>query len=336
MKISVILPTNKKNSEEELEKMKKVCSVRDIWSPNPIFNWDFTAPLDDWVYDAEHILEPTLSCLFGQVFNDYEVLLCHKYPEDAEELLESYDGYDIKLIREKPSIWHELGDEYPTVNNNRNTGIIEARGELLLFLDDNTIFGPYLLKRAWEEYKKGYYITARAIRRIRYDPEAKPSETHSRKTLVDKDIYGVQNFNNVKSGGIIPKSATWTYCCSVSLEDTLRINGMDEIWDGNFGGTDQDFGRRLSVVSDIKRKLIGNIYEFAHKSPRQKLRNDEILRQICGQMIPKHVRANSWKPTEAEMRRYKKWHETHIGYLDPNWDRFLDVNMFNLDDIRNE
>ena len=111
---------------------------------------------------------------------------------------------------------------------------------------------------------------------------------------------------------------------------------LHNCWDGNFGGTDQDFGIRLARVSKYKRKLMGTIYEFKHTSPRQKLRDDGILRQICGQWLPKHVRANEWKPTEAEMRRYKRWHESNIGYLNPLWNRFLDVPMYDLRELRNK
>lgn len=333
MKISVILPTNKINTQEELDKFNEIHMK--IKGHKIFGTWEFSNLNVDALHYVEHVLQPTLHCLSEQTFDDFEVLLCHRYPDDAEQLVKDFSNYmDIKLIKEKPSIWHELGDEFRTVNNIRNTGIIKAKGELLLFLDDYTIFGPDLLQKAWDAYQDGYYITARGMRRIRYNPEAEPKETRTRKAIVDKGIYSSYNFNHVSDGDIIPNSASWTYCCTVSLEEALRINGFDEIYDGNFGGTDQDFGVRLAKITKYKRKLLGTVYEFAHKSPRMILRNDEILRQICGQMFPKHVRANEWKPREAEMRRYRKWHQTYIGYLDPLWDKFLDVPMYDLKEKR--
>lgn len=343
MKISVILPTNKKNSKEELDRFHEVGKIVGD-RRNTYLNGDFTQCCRDYVYDfpedaCGHVLSPTIRALRAQIFDDFEVLICHRYPDDIEEFLSIFDETEtnakLRVIKEKPSIWHEFGDEYRTVNNIRNTGIIEAKGELLLFLDDYTIFNENLLQQAWDAYKDGYYITARGMRRIRYDPKAKSGETPTRRDIADKGIRSSYNFNNINDGDIIPNSATWTYCCTVSLEETLKVNGFDEVWDGNFGGTDQDFGRRLARVSDYKRKLMGTIYEFAHKSARQELRNDEILRQICGQMFPTHVRANEWKPTEQEMRRYKRWHESNIGYLNPLWNRFLDVEMYDLRELRN-
>jgi len=323
MKISVILPTNKRNSPELLKEMRNISSIT---RKKTIFNEDFTL-LSGWG-DCRHYLYPTLECLSKQIFLDYEVIICHKYPEDLNDLIDFYPK--LKLIKEKPSIWHQLGN-YPTVNNNRNTGIMNAKGELLVFLDDMTIFNKHLLRDIWNTYKDGYYSTAKAIRRIRYNPDAKVMEKGNRKTYVDNGIYGAENFHNINIGDKIHNAATWTYCCSMSREECLEINGFDEIYDGNFGGTDQDIGRRLIRISKYKRKLIGNIYEFAHKSHKHTVRYDEMFRQICGQSpIPKHIRANSWKPTPLELKRYKRWHLHTHGEMDVNWNKFMDIPLYNI------
>jgi len=335
-KISVILPTNKINTKEELDKFKKIQSIT---QNNLVINKEFTTLCNNYLNskDAPHILTPTLLSLVNQSFIDFEVILCHKHPEDIRDDFEwicNHLELNGRLIKEKSSIWHELGDKYRTVNNIRNTGLIHAKGELILFLDDYTVFNKNLLQNAWDAYQDGYYITARGMRRIRYDPKATPTEKFSRKSIVDKNIYSSYNFNNIKEGEIIPISATWTYCCSVSLRDCLSVNGFDEIWDGNFGGTDQDFGRRLEKITKYKRKLIGTIYEFSHKSPRMKVRNDEIFRAIIGQTIPKYIKANNWKPTKAEIDRYKRWHRKNVGKLDSYWDKFMNVPLYNIGDFR--
>ncbi len=332
-KITVILPTNRVNTPENIAKLHKIAG---ICEKNTVFNADFTENTLKYVKNASNIIEITLSSLFSQDFDNFEVILCHKYPKKVEKVVKMYEkeGFYVNLVKEKPSIWHKLGD-FPTVNNIRNTGIIYSKGELLLFLDDYTIFSPNLLKKAWNEYQKGYYITARGRRRIRYNPEAEPLETPTRRTLVDKGVYSSYNFNNIEEGDRIPNPATWTYCCSVSLEDCLKINGFDEIYDGNFGGTDQDFGRRLAKVSNKKRRLMGEIYEFAHKSPRHKIRIDEVMRDVFGQSPnPKYIRANSWKPNKKDIIRYKRWHERVKGDLNPLWNKFMDIPLYNISDMR--
>jgi hypothetical protein len=264
--------------------------------------------------------------------NDYEVLLCHKHPEDLKGAIKCFETrMNIKVLKEKPSIWHDLG-KYPTINNIRNTGLINATGELILFLDDLTLFGPNLLETVWNEYREGYCTTAKAIRRIRYEENAIEGETPSRKNIINGKIRGVMNFIDIPLGATISTAATWTYCTTATLDECIQVNGMDEIWDGSFGGTDQDFGRRLAKITKYRRKLAGEIYEFS-SAPRGKikLRDDEMLRAICNQAPnPVHIRANSWKPIDKQLNRYEKYHKNNLGELDKNWNKMLEVPLFDL------
>jgi hypothetical protein len=313
----VILPTYRKNCQEELDNLhnyqKYINTSR--------FGEEFEYLYNNFVKDATHILNPTIWCLLNQTFKDFEIVLCHKYPEDY--FLWNKEGLHINLVKEKDSIWHSLGD-YATVNNNRNTGILNATGELLFFLDDMTIFNENLLQTVWDNYKDGFYTTCKAIKRIK---------------VVDDKIIGTEKMKG-NEGDEIPNTATWTYGMSVSMKECLKINGMDEIWDGSFGGTDADFGRRLNQISRYKRKLGPTIYEFTHyneQKKRPKIRDDEMFRQICGQSpVPKHILANSWKPTDSERLIYKKWHESTIGELDKNWDSFMRVQLYNLKELKSE
>jgi hypothetical protein len=97
-----------------------------------------------------------------------------------------------------------------------------------------------------------------------------------------------------------------------------------------------DFGRRLDRVSRYKRKAGPTIYEFTHymeQDKRKKIRDDEKFREICWQLqIPRHIRANNWKPTKVEMIYYEKWHKENIGELDRNWNQFINVPLYNLKD----
>jgi len=308
MKISVILPTYRLNNSNELDNLHNYgnYNLKDI-------DTEFARLYNKYVIGCNHILEPTIECLHNQSFSDFEIILCHKHPEDVQHFK------DIRIVKEKPSLWHELGD-YATVNNIRNTGIIHARGELLFFLDDMTIFNENLLQNVWNNYEVGYYTTCKSIKRIKVENDK---------------IIGNRKINSIL-GSIIPNSMSWTYGMSVSLEDTLNINGFDEIYDGSFGGTDMDFGRRLSQVSYHQRKVGSTIYEFTHYSEqkkRKKIRDDEILRRICGQSPnPIHIKANSWKPTKVEYNRYENWHMKNMLNVDSNWDKFMDVSLYNLKD----
>lgn len=329
MKISVILPTFRRNTKEELSTLWDFFGY--FPDKNPLGK-EFKELYYDYVYYEElekcnHILEPTLNSLISQKFDDFEIILCHKYPEDITELIRYYKDTrfpPIKIIKEKDSIWHKLGN-YPTVNNIRNSGILNASGELLFFLDDMCIFNQDLLQKIWDNYTNGCYTTCKVFKRI---------------TIVDDKIRGTEKFAGAVEGSDIPNYSTWTYGMSVSKEECLAINGFDEIYDGSFGGTDLDFGRRLNLITKYKRKVGPTIYEFSHshqKIEHKQIRNDEIIRQIFGQSpSPRYVRANSWKPTELQINQYKEWHIKNKGELDENWCKFTDVPLYNLKDLRNE
>jgi hypothetical protein len=324
MKISVILPTYRKNCQEELENLWNYFNFKIYFDS---VSQEFASLY--WIYvnsgygsKCNHILEPTLKSLFYQKFDDFEVILCHKYPEDVASLPEYLSGMNLKIIKEKDSIWHKLVD-YATVNNIRNTGILNASGELFFFLDDMTIFNENLLQTVWNNYKDGYYTTCKTIKRIK---------------VIDDKVVGTEKFTGMREGDGIPNSATWTYGMSVSMKECLKINGFDEIYDGSFGGTDADFGRRLSQVSRYKRKVGPTIYEFTHyteQKKRKKIRDDEKLRSICGQSpIPHFLIANSWKPKQEQITEYEVWHKANIGELDKNWNKFMEVPFINLSEMR--
>jgi hypothetical protein len=314
-KISVILPTFRVNTKEELDELH---NYGNHLNDNPLGN-EFSELYNKHTSKCKHILELTINALENQTFKDFELLLCHKYPEDVYNIREDYT-LPITLIKEKDSVWHSLGN-YPTVNNIRNTGIMNATGELLFFLDDMCIFNENLLQKVWNNYINNYYTTCKVFKRI---------------TIVDGKLRGSEKFVGGSEGTGIPNYSTWTYGMSVSKDECLAINGFDEIYDGSFGGTDLDFGRRLNLITQYNRKVGPTIYEFSHshqKIQHKQIRNDEILRQIFGQSpVPKHTRANAWKPTAMQRYQYKLWHTKNKGELDVNWDKFMNVPLYNLGD----
>lgn len=320
MKISVILPTYRTNTKEELQNLIDIAhkSISGSFSEefSNLCEWYMVPSDEDTI---THILEPTLMSLMCQKFKDFEVILCHKHPEDVKELVDRFKKFiDIKVIKEKDSIWHKLGD-YPTVNNIRNTGIMEAKGELLYFLDDMCIFGDTLLEQVWKNYEEGYYTTNKTVKRIKIENDK---------------IVGSPKLKLIDDGLMISNSITWSYGMSVSREECLEINGFDELYDGSFGGTDIDFGRRLKQISTYRRRCGQTIYEFAHyvnKMQNKMVRDDEMFRQIIKQSpIPKNIRANLWKPTKNEIKRYEIWHKKNVGDLNPHWNKFMDVKLYDM------
>jgi hypothetical protein len=337
--ISVILPTYRFNTKERIKILKDyrehILTIED--PPTD----EFIDIVDDRVGDINHFLDITLRSLERQSNkNELEILLCHKYPEDVKDLVKDYD-MNIKVLKEKPSIWHKLGD-YPTVNNIRNTGIIKSSGDLLWFLDDYTFFNSDVTNDISNKWKNGETITSRSMRRIRYQYDGETEhKTPNRSHFLFGNMSSGFNFTLYEFGEIIPQQCTWTYSCTVSKEDCLEINGFDEIYDGSFGGTDEDFGLRLQKNGSSYDRVLANniIYEFGHDSKRKKgresVRIDRMFRKINRQLpIPIHIRANNWKPTKSNNNRYKKWHLNKYGEIDDNWDNFMNVPLYDIEKLK--
>jgi len=341
-KISVILTTNRlnKNVIHKMNEIQKGLEETDDY--NSIFTDEFIE-LAGWnLFNAKHILEPTLNCLESQTFKDFELIISHRYPEDAEELVREYQkecNFPIKLVKEKPSIWHKLGPQYQTVANNKNTGVINADGELIWHIDDLIIFNKYILEEIWNLWKEGKYMTGRSFRCIKYDKDKynyeKEQKLGPRKVEFIKDGWRGEHkpltFTD-EIHPVIPMNMFWTCSATVSMEEMLEINGYDELYDGALAGIDMDAGNRLAMISKYKRVASQNyIYEIDDPAPKPQIRDDIMMRNI---FRVKHIRANSWKPSKIQLRRYKMWHNHNKGELDPNWNKFMDVPMYNIKDLK--
>jgi len=334
-KISVLLATNRLN-KKVLPYIEKC-----IWGLNDLKEDTFTPEFHDLVlkriYGVDHILEPTLLSLEEQKFKDFEFILSHKYPDDVKELLDSYK-INYKVVKEKDSIWHNLGDRYHTVANNKNTAFINSKGELIYHIDDLTFFNENLLQEAWDLYKDNKYMTGRTVRCITYDKDKYPNDNKTKlgpnKIAITKNgwIGELKPLTSFENHPNIPMSMFWTCSASVSAEDLLKINGYDELYDGSLTGIDMDAGNRLERVSNYTRVASNNfLYEIDDPTPKNNIRDDVMMRTIWR---VNHIRANTWKPNNTQMKRYKRWYTMKVGEIDENWNKFMDVPMYDIKRIQ--
>lgn len=336
-KVSVILPTNRINDKVFI----KIKEIQDAiasgrYKNRKILNNEFIELLDSRTTGINHYLQLTLKSLENQTFKDFEVIISHRYPEDALNIVKECN-LNIKLVKEKPSLWHTLGDKYGTLCNNINTAVIQSSGELLWRLDDLTFFNDNLLKEIWNLWTGSYYITSPSYRCIEFDEKANyqgPKVTKlgpgkdriehagiraERKTLGDNDptVYTP-----------IPKYMSWGCSSTVSIKDFLEVNGQDEIYDGSISGTDMDLGVRLSRISNHDRLISKNfVYEINDIPYKYMMRDDVMMRRIFG---VSHIKGNTWKPLPKDLRRYEEWHKQFIGDLDPNWNKFMDIPQIDM------
>lgn len=330
--ISVLLSTNRLN-DKVFRYIKKTQDGYKKDNDIEVFTNEFNPLFDMHVMDTEHLLEMTLSSLASQTFKDFELIISHRYPDDAKDIIKLFD-FHIKLVKEKPSIWHDLGEQYHTVANIKNTSFINSSGELIYHIDDLTFFNNKLLQEAWDLWKEDKYMTGRTVRCITYDEELYPKYNVKmigpNKTSITKDGWRgeLKPLTSELNHPHIPMSMFWTCSASVSAEELLEINGYDELYDGSLAGIDMDAGTRLEKVSRYDRVASNNyLYEIDDPTPKNMVRDDVMMRYI---FRVNHIRANSWKPTRVQMNRYKRWYEHKIGELDSNWDEFMNVPLYDI------
>ena len=148
-----------------------------------------------------------------------------------------------------------------------NNGVINSEGELLVFCDQDLIFGEEYIEYMEKNIKKGCFLLCRPIsvnekekntilEKIessnKYEDPLKPLPTHYlvsvNKTLRTDRKRRILNILKLSKRGI--KLVGMSY--AVMKSDYLKVNGYDENYNG-WGEEDDDFGNRL-YVAGIKGK----------------------------------------------------------------------------------
>ncbi|GAG92616.1 unnamed protein product, partial [marine sediment metagenome] len=142
----------------------------------------------------------------------------------------------------------------------------------------------------WEHYECGYFPLSMHIRYVDGKPLYFTQEFREKKRAASKypvsiqdkilaeykEMYGEgglicdSRLKKVKEcGGQMIAKTNWFYgYSSFSLESALKVNGMDELMDGDFSLMDVDFGQRLAMAEhenifllDIKLLVIEHCHD---------------------------------------------------------------------------
>ena len=100
------------------------------------------------VYNVEKYLEKCLISIANQRFEEYEVLVVIDGTEDgSEEIARRYE-------KKFPEIFRVIVQENKGLGGARNTGICEAKGEYLAFVDSDDMIHPDFLKDTYAKAKE--------------------------------------------------------------------------------------------------------------------------------------------------------------------------------------
>lgn len=191
-----------------------------------------------------HIFEPTLRSLEKQTFKDFELIICDAlYPERKEWIERTKWSFPIKYVPVHPNHRFWFDRKRWSVCASLNTAILHAEGELLVRIDDCSEFDPLFLQMFWDGYRSGYFPLAMHTR-FRDGKQEYYNEVSRQDPVRDTRYPIVKN-----RGGrmIAPYHAYYGYS-SLSLEAALKVNGFNELFDGDRSQEDQEMGLRLYMA----------------------------------------------------------------------------------------
>lgn len=225
-----------------------------------------------------HLLEPTVKSLKSQKFKDFEFICVDSLFEHRPKTFEGEPFNQDKLpfpVKHVPvnlnhRFWYDR--KRWSVCGALNSGIIMAEGELIVRIDDGAQFDKDYLTKFWEGYQIGYFPMAMHIRYLEGRP-ARLDANYMEKGYeaqrpflyqhlepdreeVLKQVYGEEGlvrdsrYPVVKGRGgrmIAPKNWYYGYS-SISLQAALKVNGYDELFDGDKSLEDVDMGSRLEMA----------------------------------------------------------------------------------------
>jgi len=281
-----------------------------------------------------HFLKPTIKSLSEQSFKDFEFI----FVDALQDQRESYDfsklPFPVKNVPVHPNHRFWLDRRRWNVCGQLNTGILHAEGELIVRIDDCSEFGDDFLQKFWDGYQSGYFPLAMHIRYLGGKP-AHFNEEYKKKGYevqrpfkyqrlepdrgeVLRKLFGEEGlirdtrYPVVKAkGGRMVAPINWYYgYSSASLEALLKINGYDELFDGDKSLEDTDTGSRLTMAGYGDKFLLDvdhQVIEHEHKPIPDRLIKGDILPIKCNYAIylvnrrKKRFRANSDRLTDDDL-----------------------------------
>lgn len=218
-----------------------------------------------------HVFEPTLECFKRQTMTDFEwIIVDALYDARKDYFADVKVPFKIKHIPALPNLWIEQG--LPGICTQYNKGIIHADGNLLFFTGDSHMFLPNFMEGLWGAYQAGFFPMAwyfydNSYAQLRDNPDLhNPTQfdtsfpSTGKEAPFSYDIFGfngrrveiehryVKTLQNNDSPYATVPWEWWFGCSSASLEAMLKINGFNQLFDGDQMLLDCDVGSRLELA----------------------------------------------------------------------------------------
>ncbi len=103
-------------------------------------------------YNRDEYLVDTLNCALLQNFDDYEIIVVDQSSQHKAETQLFFEKHKGQLIY--------LRSETPSLTLARNIGVNASRGEVIIMVDDDTLFNESFIREHWNAHQKGFDVVS--------------------------------------------------------------------------------------------------------------------------------------------------------------------------------
>jgi glycosyltransferase involved in cell wall biosynthesis len=177
-------------------------------------------------YNRDEYLMDTLTCALNQNFDDYEIIVIDQSLHHTKETLAFLERYQNQLIY--------LRSEIPSLTKARNIGVEASRGEIIIMVDDDTLFNENFITAHYNAHQKGFDVVSGRV-------EEGQQKTLHRPIWFNK-LGRYVGSENCRTNGPTNKLAG----CNGSFKKKVydAIGGFDERFIKMANCEDADFGYR--------------------------------------------------------------------------------------------
>lgn len=199
-------------------------------------------------YNREELLVQTLRCALAQTYPDLEILV-------IDQTREHKPG-TIAFLKENHARITHVRPDFASVTKARNEGLRRAKGEIIIFIDDDTSFEPDFVAKHVAAHADGTYVVQG---RVTEQNSKKPD----RPTWLTESLHFKGGDNYDQDG---PTNNITGCNCSMRREVVARIGYFDENFKGVSVREESDYARR-AYKAGLSFKHSASAALFHHRSP---------------------------------------------------------------------
>lgn len=244
-------------------------------------------------YNNLHFLEMILASLSVQSFQDFEVVICDdgSKAEVVGQIQSKLETYSFPILH----LWQ--ADDGFRKNELLNKGIIEAKGDYIVFLDQDCICHPKFLEDHVRFQQPGLILTGRRVELNQF-VSSKLNAEKIEKGFIQKNFWWIffaislmkdnNNFKGLRFASklaqrLLNRKSRGVVGCNFSAfkSDLLRVNGFDSRYRFPGTGEDSDIEWRMHQLGMQTKPLIHLAlqYHVYHKLQRRSSKNDALFLQ---------------------------------------------------------